>query len=90
MSDFPVQNELFRTQITRVGIRGGRSLKTVIYVFCDFSFSVTNKLVHPFLDGFTLEEALARKKLFIVDYKTADGVYSKEGFQVRVSGFLVE
>ena len=39
---------------------------------------------HPFLDGFTLEEALERKKLFIVDYKTADGVYSKEGFYVRI------
>ena len=42
------------------------------------------------MDGLTLEDALERKKLFIVDYKTADGVYSKEGFHVRYSGFLVE
>ena len=58
-------------------------------IFLIFSFSVTNELMHPFLDGFTLEEALERKKLFIIDYKTADGVYS-EGSHVSASAFCVE
>ena len=47
-----------------------------------FSFSVTNDLVLPYLEGLTVEEALEKKRLFIVDYNVTHGVQVMDGFHV--------
>ena len=52
------------------------------YLFIPHSFSITNDLVQPHLEGLTLEEALAKKKLFIVDHNATDGIYTRDGFYV--------
>ncbi|EDV27172.1 uncharacterized protein TRIADDRAFT_50085 [Trichoplax adhaerens] len=38
------------------------------------NFKVTNEMVSPFLEGFTLDEALAKKKLFICDLTMLEDV----------------
>ena len=39
-------------------------------------------MLGPFLEGLTLEQALERKKLFIVDLELLDGIEAVEGTQV--------
>ena len=46
-----------------------RKLKTKKLKLCIFSLSVTSGMLEPFLEGQTLEEVLAAKRIFIVDLK---------------------
>lgn len=39
-----------------------------------FSFKVTPEMVKPFLDGLTLEEAMEKKKIYIVNLKRLSDV----------------
>ncbi|XP_054721720.1 polyunsaturated fatty acid 5-lipoxygenase-like [Uloborus diversus] len=42
-------------------------------------FGVTNEMVQPFLEGFTLEEAIKENKLFYVDLEILKGINCKDG-----------
>ena len=55
-----------------------------------FSFKVTPELVEPFLDGMTLEEALKKKKIYIVNLKKLSDVMCRFNRVVsKMTGILI-
>ena len=48
---------------------------TIISLF--FSFAVSSEMVEPFLEGFTLEEAMEHRKIYIVDLKVLENLCCK-------------
>ena len=61
----------------------------LIIFLLNSSFSVTNELVQPHLEGMVLAEALEKKRLFIVDYNLLDGIMPRQGYYVRILQNLV-
>lgn len=62
------------------------------YIMISFSFhrfGVTPEMVEPFLEDLTLEEALEKKRIFIVDLKILEGISTREGLQVSPSSRFV-
>lgn len=59
--------------------------KFQLYVWnINFSFSVTSKMVEPFLEGFRLEEAIVLNKVYIVNYKDVLKISCKDEREVRM------
>ena len=49
---------------------------------CDRRLAVNDEMLRPFLEGQSLDQTLASKKLFIVDLELLDGVEAVEGTEV--------
>lgn len=45
-------------------------------------FGVTPEMVKPFLEDFTLEEAIEKKRIFIIDLAILEGISTRENLQV--------
>ena len=54
-------------------------------VWCSHSLNVNNAMLQPHLEGLTLEEAMQKKKLFMVDIGILEGITPALGTHVRSS-----
>ena len=45
---------------------------------------VTEEILRPFLEGWTLDQVIEAKRLFIVDHEILTGITHREGFCVSI------
>lgn len=54
----------------------------IIWVCFTIRFGVTESMIAPFLEGFTLSEAIANNRVFITDLEILEGIDCQKGLHV--------
>jgi arachidonate 5-lipoxygenase len=59
-------------------------MQVVFYLLFMCRLGVTEEMLKPFLEGWSLQQVLDAKRLFIVDHKILEGLPCRDGFSVSI------